>query len=145
MATIKESINIKRPVDNVFAYTLDVKSWPKWFSTLIEAEQTSQGQFGIGTTFTATSKGMGLKTKMTGKITGYEQNKTWDKELGTRSLAINVHYSFDSVEGDTKLTQKFDIKLSGFMKLFSSMFASYMHKQMKVELNNLKGILEAKV
>jgi len=41
---------------------------------------------------------MGLKTKMTGKITGYEQNKTWDKELGTRRLTINVYYSFDSVE-----------------------------------------------
>ena len=143
MAIIEESVNIKRPVDKVFAYTLDVKSWPKWFSTLTEAEQTSQGQFGAGTTFTATSKGMGLKTKMTGKVTGFEANKSWDKEFGTRSLAVKVRYSHDFIDGNTKVTQHFDIKLTGFLKLFSSMFAKSVQKQAKVALNNLKGILEA--
>jgi len=142
MPLIEESIDIKRPVDKVFAYTLDIKSWPKWFSSLTEAEQTSQGQFGIGTTFKATSKGMGLKVKLAGKVTGYEQNKTWDKEFGTRSTTTKVHYSFEPIEGATKVTQQFDIKLSGFMKLFSSMFVRSTHKQMKVALNNLKSILE---
>jgi hypothetical protein len=143
MAIFEESVNIKCPVDKAFAYTTDIKSWPIWFSSLTEATQTSQGQFGIGTTFTVTSKAMGLKTRMTGKITGLDPNKTWDKEFGTRSLAVKVRYSHDFIDGNTKVTQHFDIKLTGFLKLFSSMFAKSVQKQAKVALNNLKGILEA--
>jgi hypothetical protein len=142
MATIEESINIKRPVDKVFSYTLDIKSWPKWFSSLTEAEQTSSGQVGIGTTFTTTNQGMGMKVKFTGKVTGYEPYKTWSKELVNRNTIYNIRYYFDSIEGGTKVTQQFDIKLSGFMKLFSSMLVKPTRKQMKVSLNNLKGILE---
>ena len=143
MAVIEESINIMRPVDKVFAYTLDVKSWPKWFSSITEAEQTSHEPVGIGTTFKWINHGMGMKTKMTGKITGYEPVKTWSKEFGTRNLNVQVRYSYKPIEGGTKVTQQFDIKLSGFIKLFSSMFVNSTHKQMKVALNNLKSILEA--
>ena len=143
MAIIEESINIKSPVNKVFSYTLDIKSWPKWFSSITEAEQTSQGQVGIGTTFTATNKGMGMKVKMTGKVTGYEQNKTWSKDYGARSINTKVRYSFVSFDGGTKLVQQFDITITGFMKLFSSMLVNSIHKQMKVALNNLKNILEA--
>ena len=143
MAIIEESISIKCPADKAFVYTTDVKSWPKWFISITGAEQTSQGQFGIGTTFKATSKGMGMKVKLTGKVTGYEPNKTWSKEFGTRNTIYNIRYSFDSIEGGTKVAQQFDIKLSGFMKLFSSMFINSTHKQMKVALTNLKNILEA--
>ena len=143
MAIIEESIDIKRPVDKVFAYTTDIKSWPKWFSSVIESEQTSQGQIGVGATFRLTNRGMGLKVKMTGKVTGYEPNKTWSKEFGTRSLIIKARYSFDSIEGGTKVTLQYDMKISGFMKLFSAMFVSSTRKQMKAALKNLKSVLEA--
>jgi uncharacterized protein YndB with AHSA1/START domain len=143
MPTIEESIAIKRPIEKVFLYTLDIKSWPKWFTSVSNTERTSQGQFGVGTTVTAIGKGMGMKVKMIGKVTGYEPNKTWSKEFGTRNTIYNIRYSFDSIEGGTKVTQQFDIKLSGFMKLFSSTFANSTRKRMKVALNNLKNILEA--
>ena len=39
MARIEESIEIKHPVDKVFAYTTDAKNWPKWQSFIPEAEQ----------------------------------------------------------------------------------------------------------
>jgi crotonobetainyl-CoA:carnitine CoA-transferase CaiB-like acyl-CoA transferase len=51
MARIEESVEIKRPVDKVFAYTTEAKSFPKWQSTIPEAEQTSQGPVCVGTTF----------------------------------------------------------------------------------------------
>jgi hypothetical protein len=86
---------------------------------------------------------MGMKVKMTGKVTGYEQNKTWSKDYGARSINTKVRYSFVSFDGGTKLVQQFDITITGFMKLFSSMLVNSIHKQMKVALNNLKNILEA--
>ena len=77
MARIEESIDIKRPVDKVFAYTTDVKSWPKWQAIVTEAEQTSQGPMGIGSTLRWINHMMGLSMKWTGKVTEYEPNKRW--------------------------------------------------------------------
>ena len=78
MAIIKESIEIMRPADKVFAYTTDAKSWPKW-QPFPEAEQTSQGLMGVGTTTKGTIRMMGLSMKWTAKVTEYEPNKKFGR------------------------------------------------------------------
>jgi hypothetical protein len=143
MARIEESIDIKRPVEKVFAYTLDVKSWPKWQLTVMEAEQTSQGQMGIGTTFKWITKGMGLRMKTTAKVTEYELNKRWSKNIVAGSTVTEDHLFFDPIEGGTKFTLRFDMKVGGFFKLCSPMLVSSTRKSMKVALINIKSILEA--
>jgi uncharacterized membrane protein len=144
MAIIEESIDIKCPVDKVFAYTTDVKSWSKWQSTVTEAEQTSPGQMGIGTTFKWTIHGgMGLTTKWTAKVTEYEPNKMWSKNEVTGSSVMESRLSFGPIEGGTKFTLRYDMKIGGFFKLFSPMLVSSTRKSMKVALNNIKSILEA--
>ena len=143
MAIIEESINIKCPVDKVFAYTTDAKSWPKWQSAIIEAEQTSPGQMAIGTTFRWVSHRMGLRIKATAEVTEYELNKRWSKNIVTRVWVMEDNLSFDPIEGGTKFTLRWDMKVAGFLKLFSPMLVRTARKSMKVALNNIKSILEA--
>ena len=38
MAIIEKSIEIKCPVERIFVYTTDAKSWPNWQSIIVEAE-----------------------------------------------------------------------------------------------------------
>jgi len=81
MARIEESVEIKRPLDKVFAYMTDAKSWQKWQSIILEAEQTSQGPMRVGTTFKGISRMMGVSMKWTAKATEYELNKKWGKNI----------------------------------------------------------------
>ena len=143
MARIEESVIIKFPVEKVFAYTTEAKSWPKWHGTMPEAEQTSQGQVGIGTTFRWKYRAMGQTQEWTGKVTGYEPNKKWAKVMTSGSMVIDDQLIFDPVEGGTKFTMVYDVKVGGFLKLLSSMIVSSTRKQLKLDLNNLKSILEA--
>jgi hypothetical protein len=46
------------------------------------------------------------------------------------------------VEKGTKVTQVYDMKAGGFLKLFAPMMTSSMRKEMKKNLSNLKSILE---
>jgi uncharacterized protein YndB with AHSA1/START domain len=140
MAKIEEVIIIKRPVDRVFAYTTDIKSWPKWFVIITEAEQTSPGAFGVGTTFKVTFHMMGMNSRQTGKVTQYEVNKKYSKDVATTT---QVNYTYEQVQEGTKLTIVFNIKITGFFKLFSSMLLGSMQKDIKKSLTNLKSILEA--
>jgi uncharacterized protein YndB with AHSA1/START domain len=143
MGKIEESVEINLPVDKVFIYTTDAKSWPKWHAAIPEAEQTSQGQMGVGTTFKGKGRMMGMTSKWTAKTTEYEPDKKWGKIIDSGSVIIDDKLLFDSTDKGTKFTMVYDVKVSGFLKLLSSMIMSSMHKQLKLDLINLKRILEA--
>jgi uncharacterized protein YndB with AHSA1/START domain len=143
MARIEESVIIKCPADKVFAYTTEAKSWPKWHGTMPEAEQTSQGQVGVGTTFKGKNRMMGQTSKWTAKVTEYDPYKRWGKIIDSGSVIIDDKLIFDPTEGGTKFTMVYDVKVGGFLKLLSSMIINSMRKQLKLDLINLKSILEA--
>ena len=143
MARIDESVQIQCPVDTVFAYTTEAKSWPEWQSIIIEAEQTSQGPMGVGTTFKGTTRMMGLSMKWTAKVTENEPNRKWVKSITSGSIIIEEHMIYDPLEGGINFTIVYEMKAGGFLKLFSPMVVSSMRKETKKSLSNLKGILEA--
>ena len=143
MARIEENVDIKRSVDIVFAYQIEAKNWPKWWSFIPEAEQTFQGSIGVGTTFKGTIHILGVTMKWTAKATEYESNMKWVKNITAGSTIIEEHMTFDPIEIGTRFTIVFDIKVGGLMKLFSPMIVSSMRKETRKSLGNLKSILEA--
>jgi uncharacterized protein YndB with AHSA1/START domain len=143
MARVEESVEIKRPVDKVFAYTTDAKSWAKWQSTIPEAEQTSEGPVGVGTGFKGTVRMMGRSMKWTAKATEYEPNRKFGKNIDSGSMTIEQHNTYNAVGGGTRFTIVYDMKVGGLLKLLSPMLVSSMRKELRKSLGNLKGILEA--
>jgi uncharacterized membrane protein len=143
MARIEESVEIKRPVDKVFAYTTDAKSWSKWQSIIPEAEQTSQGPVSVGTTFKGTVHMMGLSMKWTAKATEYEPTKRFGKNITSVGMIVEQHNTYDPIEGHVKFTIVYNMKVRGIFKLFSPMLVSSMRKELKKSLSNLKSVLEA--
>jgi hypothetical protein len=143
MGRIEESIEIKCPVDKAFAYTTVAENWPKWHDEILEAEQTSQGEVGVGTTSRVKTHSMGQTTEMTAKVTEYVPDKKCAEVLTSKGVVIDDQLIFDSVEGGTKFTMVYDVKVRGFAKLFSSKIDSEIRKELKQDLINLKGILEA--
>ena len=143
MPKIEESVEIKRPVDKVFAYTTDAKNWPMWQSTIPEAEQTSEGAVRVGTTFRGTIRMIGLSMKWTAIATEYEPNRRFSKNISSGPVSNGQHNTYDPLDGGTKFTIVYDLKVGGFMALFSSIMACSMRKGLKKALGNLKGTLEA--
>jgi len=143
MSRIEGTVIIKSPADKVFAYTTEAKSWPKWHGAIPEAEQTSKGQMGVGTTFRGKSRMMGQTSEWTAKMTEYEPHKRWGKVIDSGSLVVNDKLVCDPAEGGTRLTMVYDVKVGGILKLLSPMIISSMRKQLKLDLASLKGILEA--
>jgi uncharacterized membrane protein len=143
MARIEASVEIKRPVEKVFAYTTDAKSWPKWQSVIPESEQTSQGPVGVNTTFKGVSHMMGLSMKWTAQTTEYAPYKNFGKNITSAGMIIKQRNTYDPMEGGVKFTIAYDMKVRGVFKLFSPMLVSTMRKELKKSLGNLKNVLEA--
>jgi uncharacterized membrane protein len=143
LARVEESVEIKRPVDRVFAYVTNVKNLPLWESALLEVEQTSEGQPGTGATFKGAHSIMGRKMEWTSRCTECQPNKKWCEIISAGSVSIDIHLTFDSTSEGTKFTQAYDIELDGFLQLFAAMITTSMREQARADLAKLKGILEA--
>ncbi len=72
-----------------------------------------------------------VKMKCTSKVTEYQPNKGWSKDIFMSSSVIGDHLSFNPIEGGTRFTLRYDIKFGGFFKLFSSRMAKSTHENMK--------------
>ena len=143
MPRIEESVDIQRPAERVFAYTTDARNWPKWQSTLPEAEQTSPGPVSVGTTFKGTIRMMGLGMKWTARATEFEANRRFGKIINCGNITNEQHNTYESKDGCTRFTIVYDMKVSGLMKLFSPMIVSATRNGLKKALGNLKNLLEA--
>jgi hypothetical protein len=142
MARIEESVDIRRPVDKVFTYTTEAKSWPLWQSIITDSEQTSHGPWRVGATFQGTSRMMGLNMKWTARATDYELNRRWSKNIFCGPMSIAEQVTYDPVVEGIKFTIVYDMKVGGLFKLFSPMILNSMRKETRKSLNNLKSILE---
>ncbi len=143
MARFEESITINRPVEDVFAYATDIKNWPQWHESIVEAEQTSQGPMGVGTTFRAKAHAEGRTMEFTGTMTDYDPNKLSGKIMDYGSFVIDDTLMFDPTDGGTRFTMVYDVKVRGLAKLMSSRINSGAHEELKQAVSRLKTVLEA--
>jgi hypothetical protein len=142
MALIEESIEINAPAEKVFALTTDAAQWSRWHSAIPEAEQTSDGPVGVGTTFKGITRLMGQSIPWTATATEYEANRKFGKNIDSGSVFIKQHNTYTSKPSGTTFTMTYDMKCSGCMWILSPLLVSAMRKEMKKSLVNVKQIVE---
>ncbi len=124
MSRIEESVEIICPVEKAFAFTTDAGSGVTWQTIIPEAEQTSKGPVGVGTTFRGTNHLMGRTMKWTAEVIEYEVNRKFGKNITSGSVFIEQHNTYIPTKEGLKFTIVFDMKVNGFLKLLSPMIVS---------------------
>ncbi|MGZ4922128.1 MAG: SRPBCC family protein [Halobacteriota archaeon] len=143
MARFEESVTINRPIEDVFTYATDIKNWPQWHEAIVEAEQTSEGQIAVGTTFKAKAHMEGRTMEFTGKMTECDPNKRSAKVMDYGNFVIDDTLMFDPTDGGTRFTMVYDVKVRGIAKLMSSKISSGAHEELKQAVSKLKTVLES--
>jgi hypothetical protein len=142
MARIEESIEIRCPAMKAFAFTTDAKTWSRWQTIIPEAEQTSPGSVGIGTTFRGTNRMLGRTMQWTAIVTEYEPAKKFGKNIVSGPVRIEQHDTYIPTEEGTRFILSYDVTVNGFMKLISPLIVRTMQKELRKSLAGLKQILE---
>jgi hypothetical protein len=142
MARIEESVEIKSPVEMVFAFTIVAERWKEWQSTILEAEQTSPGPVRVGTTFSGTSRLMGRSMAWTARATEYEPPDKFGKIITSGSVRIDQHNNYTPIPQGTKFTLVYNMKVGGPLMVISPLLVHSMRAELKKSLGNLKRVLE---
>ena len=143
---IKESftMEVMRPLEEVFAYVSNFRNNPKWQDGLEETKQTPDGPTAVGTKSTDVRMFLGQRMESVIEVTEFEPNK----RLAFKSVGGPIQFksvqTFESIPGGTRSAMTFEAEPGGFFKLAEPMVAGAMKKSLEASTVKLKALLEAK-
>ena len=145
MPRLDNSIDIKAPVDQVFAYISDVTTHPEWVKWTKEAEVTSVEHRGLGAT-SAEVMQVGPKKEDVETLTTEYREGRYLTRRHTRGMEMTDRLSVLPFGDGTKVAWSIDYHppMGGMGKLMDKLFMERLFDQlMKDSLNNLKDRLES--
>jgi len=146
MLTVEHSIEINKPVEQVWDFLTDFQNTPKWDIGVLETRQTSAGAAGLGTTFQNIGPFLGQTAVREYKVTEYEPKNKVTVKLMTSSKSIQnaeVCYVFEPAKNGTKLTFMGSVEFRGLFKLIQPILLQRAKRDGQGDLSNLKRLIEA--
>jgi hypothetical protein len=128
---IEESVEINRPVEEVYEYVANPENLQEWAGTVIETRKDTPGPLLEGSTFTSVAKFLGRRVESPFEVTAHEFPR---------------HHSHKSTGGPlpTRYMQVAEGKPGGFFGLIGLLLERVGRRQLRTDLENLKDLLETR-
>ncbi|MBI5304211.1 MAG: SRPBCC family protein [Chloroflexi bacterium] len=142
MMRIERSITLSRPVDQVFAFMTDLPNLARWQLGTVEMKEITPGPVRVGTRVTMVRLFLGQCVESNLEITDLQPNKSFAMKTIARPMTMRLAYSFESVEGGTRLGMLGELDPKGFLKLAEPVATQELKRQLESNLDKLKRALE---
>ncbi len=144
MAKIELSIVIDRPVEEVFAFKVNVENDLNWASDATEIKKTSEGPIGVGTTFHRVGVLLGRRSESEIEITEYDPYRKYTSKSKSGPFPFEAQWTFESVPGGTQVSLAGEAELDGLLKLAEPVIVNTARQQFQSDLEKLKKFMEAR-
>ena len=145
MVKVEASVNIDRPIEEVFAYVADLTKTPEWSSMTLECNPESSGPIGVGSRIRTVGKFLGRQVEATAEVTEYDP----PGKIAMRSVSGLVHGDIErrleSIGQGTTYRSRLTGESGGMFKLADPIVAALMKRTVETDHQTLKALLEARV
>jgi uncharacterized membrane protein len=142
---VEESIEIDRPVQEVFNYVSDVANYPQWMAHVLEVLKDTEGPLQHSDRFTVAIKSVGRRFETPYERTSYEANRGYtDRAVGGPIPNQRWDCTLQEVPGGTRLTRAVEAEGGGLLKLLEPLQKRAAERQLRKDLKTLKDVLEAR-
>ena len=142
---VEESIEIDRPLQEVFDYVSDVGNYPEWMAHVLEVLKDTEGPPQQSDRFIVAIKSVGRRFETPYERTSYEANRRYtDRAVGGPIPNQRWDCTFQEVPGGTRLTRAVDAEPGGLLKLLEPLQKRPVERQIRKDLQTLKEVLEAR-
>ena len=143
MPEIIGSIEILRPVEEVWAYLSDLKNNVQWENGVIEMELTTEGPVSVGSKYRRVEKMMGTDEGVL-EITELVQNESLSFEFESPRFVGRGGYQMEVAAGGTRLNYLFNGGPKPlFFKILIPLMMPMFRRQIRKDYERVKGILES--
>ena len=142
---VEESVEINRPLHEVFNYVSDVGNYPEWMAHALEVRKDTPGPPQQSDRFVVAIKSVGRRFETPYERTSYEADRRYtDRALGGVIPNQWWHSDFQEVPGGTRFTRSVDVESGGLLKLLEPLQKRTAESQLRKDLQTLKGVVEAR-
>ncbi len=142
MIKIELSIDINRPVEEVFAYVTDPANDAKWQDGVIESRLVSDGPMGVGSKIRDVRKLLGRQIESELEVTEYIPNKLFSLKVASGPLPFEMRQTFHPSGEGTRIDLVAEGEPAGVFKLASGAFKKQLESQLAADSKRLKKALE---
>jgi uncharacterized membrane protein len=142
---IEESVEIDRPVEDVFSYATTLENFPEWVGNVIEVRKDAPGPLREGERFTAQQKLLGRRFESPFEVIAYEPNQRYAHRSTGGPVPVTMNFTYEPVSSErTRITQRNEGEPGGFFGLVGPLLERAFRRQTRTNLENLKDLLEAR-
>ena len=147
MVKIEASVDIDRPIDEVFAYVTDPAKTPEWSSMALECSLEGDGRIGVGSRIRTVGKFLGRRVEATSEVTEYDPPRKFAIQAvsGSGPVRGNIERRLESIGQGTRYHSTLTGESGGLFKLADPIVAALMKRTVDTDHQALKALLEAKV
>ena len=143
------SVEIARPVEQVFDYVTDLENLPEWTGPVVEVRDvqkaTPEQRLRAGDRFTAVAKFLGRRFETPCEVTDYLSNRQFSFRSTGGPVPQEFTYTFEPTLEGMRLTQSVEAEPGTFFRLTGPLFEAAGRRQINNDLETLKDLLEAEV
>ncbi|MDU0313120.1 SRPBCC family protein [Phycicoccus sp. M110.8] len=143
MRTVEVRVWIDRPVEEVYAYTVDLDRWPQWRSDVVGGELLTEGPMRVGSQARGLALVLGRTVPIDVEVTVLQPGSAFGYRPTRGPLRTNNLYTFESQQGGTLVVLTDEIRLKGVFRLFQPVMPAFVRSGYRKNLANLKATLEA--
>ena len=136
-------LQIKAPLEKVFAYVTDFRNAAEWQNGIIESSQSPDSPTQLGSKFITVRTLFVQRVEAAGEVTEFVPNK----KLSFKSTSGPIHFAFvqtfEPGTDGTLLNLSIELEAGGFFKLAEGALAGNVKKEFESQSEKLKSILEA--
>jgi uncharacterized protein YndB with AHSA1/START domain len=142
MATFENTVTIRRPPKDVFAFLADFDNIPTWNYAIVETKKTSQGPVGVGTTYRQL-RSVPRRSEEGFQVTVFEPTSRLEIHGDIGPFTATISYLLAPTNDGTRLTNAVDLEsASGALRLTAPLAASKVKTAVAANLDTLKQLLE---
>ena len=142
MIKVEQSVIIKKPVEEVFAYSQDVENAAEWQNGVDSVVMVEGQDNTVGSHYAEVRKFLGKEMRTTLEITEFKENEKWGAKVIKGPLPYEVTMTYEAIPGSTKITTAVEAEPKGFFKLAENAVASNLKKSLAEDFATLKVQLE---
>jgi uncharacterized membrane protein len=142
MTTIRHTVTIERPVEDVWDFVMDIRNDPVWTTNIVGVGRGAGEPVEVGLDFEETYKFLGVELPLTFTITEHEPLRRSAVKVVDGPIPGRGSYDFEPVDGGTRFTATLQTEAHGFFRLAEPVFRRMARREFATSVEHLKDILE---
>ena len=141
MATFENTLLIRRPIEDVFAFLADFENLPRWNYAIVKTHKLSQGPVGVGTIYQQV-RSVPSRSEERFEVTAYNPPRQLQIQGRLGPFPSRLAYALDVVPEGTRITNAVELELRGPGRLLGRVAVPRVRDAVAANLQKLKDLLE---